>query len=32
MTGMSLEIPEACANAAPHLAFTAPGKILNASL
>ena len=31
-TGISWEIPEACANAAPHLAFTIPGKILNASL
>ena len=31
MTRMLLEIPEACANAAPHLAFTIPGKILNAS-
>ena len=32
MTGMPLEIPEACTNAAPCLAFTIPGKILNASL
>ena len=31
-TGISCEIPEACANAAPHLAFTVPVKIVNASL
>ena len=31
VTGMSWEIPKACANAAPLLAFTVPGKILNAS-
>ena len=31
-TRMSWEIPGACANAAPLLAFTIPGKILNASL
>ena len=30
-TGLSWEIPEACANAAPLLPFTVPGKMLNAS-
>ena len=29
---ISCEIPEACANAASHLAFAVPGHILNASL
>ena len=29
---MSWDIPKACANAAPLLAFTTPGKMLNASL
>ena len=32
MTRISCEFPEACANAAPHLAFTIPSNILNASL
>ena len=32
MTGMSLDIPEAHAYVAPHLTYTVPDKILNASL
>ena len=32
MTGISCEIPEACATAAPHLTFTVPGSMSNASL
>ena len=32
VTGMSWEIPEVCTTPAPHLAFTVPGSILNASL
>ena len=31
-TGISWEIPEVCTKPAPHLAFTIPGSILNASL
>ena len=32
VTGMSWEIPEACAKAVPLMAFTIPGSMLNASL